>query len=379
MYDSEVRLTNHKLSQYRGEDSRHTPTLLSASSLSNAMGDLGMSSQSPSSSSPTGMAWTPPPSSGLSGGYVVPGDGGLAAPYLTTPHTDSPESYVSYSTYNSPPYSASDPSLHSHHSGMPSPIGYSDLAYQQNRGSLMHPRPVISPPLSTSPFEIPMAVSPPPSAGIAISRSSRPSQDRLEEEVRALKNKIHQLELINNSARERMQELELEIARGGYAYHASSSSSTSGLPSPAASPITSQSFQERWRARTEARKKLFCSLNRAGNALCAWHDSRRERRAHPPRMAPPGHLNCGCTHEQALFEESLARHGVGSYHPGENVRMDPALRNPLLQLLQERYGYRDGDFERDPVTGDWLDDEGPSKWEAKAAAGVATLKKNRSG
>ena len=94
-------------------------------------------------------------------------------------------------------------------------------------------------------------------------------------------------------------------------------------------------------------------------------------------MAPPGTLNCGCTHEQALFEESLARHGVGSYHPGENVRMDPALRNPLLKLLQERYGYRDGDFERDPATGDWLDDEGPAKWEAKAAAGVAAIKKNR--
>lgn len=94
-------------------------------------------------------------------------------------------------------------------------------------------------------------------------------------------------------------------------------------------------------------------------------------------MAPPGRLNCDCTYDEALFEESLSRHGVGSYHPGENVRMDPALRNPLLKLLQERYGYRDGDFERDPLTGDWLDGEGPAKWETKAVAGVSSLKRDR--
>lgn len=63
-------------------------------------------------------------------------------------------------------------------------------------------------------------------------------------------------------------------------------------------------------------------------------------------MAPAGVLNCGCSYEQALFEESLTRQGVGAYQPGESVRMDPALRNPLLSLLQKRYGYKDGDFER---------------------------------
>ncbi len=190
-------------------------------------------------------------------------------------------------------------------------------------------------------------------------------------------NKVHELELINKSARDRIRELEHEVARVGYGATARASSS-SGLPSPAASPPNSASFNDSWRARTEARTRLFCSLNRAGNALCAWHDSRRERRAYPPRMAPPGHLNCGCSHEEALFEESLARHGVGSYHPGENVRMDPALRNPLLKLLQQRYNYRDGDFERNSLTGDWLEGEGPMRWESKAASGVATIKKNRS-
>ena len=86
-------------------------------------------------------------------------------------------------------------------------------------------------------------------------------------------------------------------------------------------------------------------------------------------MAPPGCLNCGCTVEEALFEESLARHGVGSYHPGENVRMDPALRNPLLKLLEQRYGYKDGDFERDSITGTWVEGEGPALWETRALSG----------
>jgi hypothetical protein len=82
-------------------------------------------------------------------------------------------------------------------------------------------------------------------------------------------------------------------------------------------------------------------------------------------MAPTGYLNCGCTFEEVLFEESLSHHGVGSYHPGEAVRMDPALRNPLLKVLQERYGYSDGDFERNPVTGDWAYGEGSALWEQK--------------
>lgn len=114
---------------------------------------------------------------------------------------------------------------------------------------------------------------------------------------------------------------------------------------------------------------MFCSLNRAGNALCAWHDSRRERRKYPPRNAPPGMLNCGCTHEEALFEESLARHAVGGYLPGANVRMDPELRAPLLRLLQERYGYKDGDFDYDPQTMQWHADQEPEFWERQAHSG----------
>lgn len=90
------------------------------------------------------------------------------------------------------------------------------------------------------------------------------------------------------------------------------------LPMPA-QPST---FQEEWQARTEPRFTLLSSPNCAGNALRAWGTE-----SHPPRMAPLGYLNCGSSFDEVLFKESLARHNVGSYFPGENVCMDPALRN----------------------------------------------------
>ncbi|KAG7446787.1 uncharacterized protein BT62DRAFT_980425 [Guyanagaster necrorhizus] len=181
-----------------------------------------------------------------------------------------------------------------------------------------------------------------------------------QEEIRNLRRRVKELERANEQDKERMRMLQMEL----------NSNSSPRLS-------TSPSFQESWRLRTEARQRQFCSLNRAGNALCAWHDSRRERRVHPPRMAPSGYLNCGCSFEEALFEESLSRHGVGSYLPGENVRMDPALRNPLLKLLQERYGYRDGDFERDPRTGDWMAGDGPEKWEQQLHSGITNPRRPR--
>ncbi|KAG5640648.1 hypothetical protein DXG03_007662 [Asterophora parasitica] len=183
-----------------------------------------------------------------------------------------------------------------------------------------------------------------------------------------LKNEIVQL-------RRRVQDLEAtERARINTDPGASDTIATSGLGG-LPTPPPSASFVASWKVRTETRRRMFCSLNRAGNALCAWHDSRRERREFPPRNAPPGYLNCGCTHEEALFEESLARHNVGSYYPGENVRMDPALRNPLLKLLQLRYGYQDGDFERNSITGDWVEGEGAAYWEQQAHSGSSSRRR----
>jgi len=125
-------------------------------------------------------------------------------------------------------------------------------------------------------------------------------------------------------------------------------------------------FCRDWDKRTKARLVLFCSRNRAGNSLCAWHDTRRERREFPPRQAPKGRLNCGCTEDEALFEESLARHGIGAMRACEQVRLDSTLRTALLKLLQTRYNYKDGDFERDPTTGNWLPGDEAVVWEQKA-------------
>lgn len=196
------------------------------------------------------------------------------------------------------------------------------------------------------------------------SLSGLPTRDQLEGELGAVRTKIRELEFLNDLLQLRVVELENDKSKAPEA--------------PVGDKTVSPGFEASWEARTEARVKRFCSLNRAGNALCAWHDSRRERRSFPPRMAPPGHLNCGCTYEEALFEESLARHAVGSYHPGESVRMDPALRNPLLKLLQWRYGYKDGDFERDPGTGSWVDGEGEQAWEARPPNGNGANRRQRS-
>ena len=296
---------------------------------------------------PSGLAsWTSSPTSSTMSGTPfinVPDD----MTYLT-PVTASPSgAFGSFGAYNMPMYGSPEGSP-----GIPSPAYGEAFAYQQSRAASSGPSAA-------------MVIS--PSATPAPSRHSHSPHSK-DEEILRLHQRIRELELVNDSSRQRIRELETEVSRGVY---------PGGLPSPLPTPQPPPTFNEEWRARTDARVKMFCSLNRAGNALCAWHDSRRERRAYPPRMAPPGHLNCGCSYEEALFEESLSRHGVGSYLPGESVRMDPALRNPLLKLLKERYGYRDGDFERDPVTGNWVEGEGANPWEHKAASGPTYSRRNR--
>jgi hypothetical protein len=138
-------------------------------------------------------------------------------------------------------------------------------------------------------------------------------------------------------------------------------------------PAVPPSFEADWRARTEARMRQFCHLN----STCAWHAGgekpatrKWDFSAYPPRAAPTGCLTCGCTHEEALFEESLARNGVGAYPSltGDllGTKMKPELRNPLLLLMQRRFGYRDGEFERDASTGEWKEGEGPLYWQQRA-------------
>lgn len=262
----------------------------------------------------------------------------------TTPSAHSPANpnlhYASYNPYNTPSlYEQSGPF-------MPS-TPYSGFT----------PRP--GPSTSAPPDIVPPSMSLPSTGPHSAPVRSSARKETAEEELKFLRSRVRELEIEREVANRRIRELQVAMPVD----YPQTGIQPSGLPVP--NPPTMDGFQESWNARTDARTRTFCSLNRAGNALCAWHDSRRERRAYPPRMAPPGHLNCGCTFEETLFEESLARHGVGSYHPGENVRMDPALRNPLLKLLKHRYGYRDGDFERDPATGTWVEGEGPALWETR--------------
>ncbi|KAJ6571860.1 hypothetical protein B0H19DRAFT_670858 [Mycena capillaripes] len=241
----------------------------------------------------------------------------------------------------------------------------SGTPYYRNSESLSPPSPFTTP-IFNDPFR------PNPAANYTSTptpNSAYQPMNQQDAEIRLLRKKLRETEQAYERVREQVKALESRPAHRSH--------SAGGLSSPLSTPPVSANFQAQWKARTEARIRNFCALNRAGNALCAWHDSRRERRVHPPRMAPNGYLNCGCTYEEALFEESLSRHHVGSYLPGENVRMDPALRNPLLKLLQQRYGYKDGDFERDPRTGDWIPGEGPAYWEQQIQAGANPRRERR--
>jgi hypothetical protein len=168
---------------------------------------------------------------------------------------------------------------------------------------------------------------PPPSAKPA----SAMSRQELEQELARLKTRVNELEVIHHWLELKGMRLETDVphhsrmpqplsSQGhGHAHHhhhhsqqqhSSNAHHITSAPTitPAPSSINDQpitggvapteEFAATWRARTDARIKRFCALNRAGNALCAWHDSRRERRAYPPRQAPPGYLNCGCTNEE---------------------------------------------------------------------------------
>ncbi|TFL00725.1 hypothetical protein BDV98DRAFT_604953 [Pterulicium gracile] len=342
------------LNSYTSRSHDHRPT--PSSSLTGAIGDSHQSSASSSSSSKgsppyhlaasSDMDWTTSHEpQGLSSAQSYDHAG---ASYGTPVMTSGSPPYVSYPDHKTSSFS-------SNHATITSPSSFPSTSHS-------FPADQYAPSPRQSHSQTPYA-----------SPSSFRGSDSAEGELISLRKRVRELEMINEHARNRVKGLEAELANDTVPY------ATQNIPgasrraghSPPQSAATSMSnnFNLTWKARTDARIRLYCSLNRAGNALCAWHDSRRERRAYPPRMAPPGHLNCGCTYDEALFEESLARHGVGSYHPGESVRMDPALRNPLLRLLQDRYGYRDGDFERDQATGDWAEGEGHLLWEQRAQHG----------
>ena len=205
-----------------------------------------------------------------------------------------------------------------------------------------------------------------PTTSIAFSRTS--------EDIALLSESVRKFEEDIEVSRQRIQELELALGRSALDRKPVLASGSA----PPARTVPGNDLNQEQRARVAARVKLYCSRDRTKNTICAWHDSRRSNpRPVYQRTTPAGYLDCGCTYEEALFEESLARHGVGSCLPGEAVRMDPALRNPLLGLLRDTFAYSDGDFERDPATGEWAEGEGARSWEERAAA--RTLSTGRGG
>lgn len=115
--------------------------------------------------------------------------------------------------------------------------------------------------------------------------------------------------------------------------------------------------------RTEARVALlFPPSPMTGLTSCIWHSRHPELFTYrAPGTAPADSLNCGCSIEGALFEESLLRNGVIEMVAGQ-TSLDVALRGQLLELLKHRYNYRDGDFEIDPQTGDWVEGDGVQVW-----------------
>ena len=146
--------------------------------------------------------------------------------------------------------------------------------------------------------------------------TSSMSRAELEAEITRLRQRVSELEIGYHWSELKVMKLEAEAHRSGSTSGSSgaATSDSSGSRSPAGGAgdrpsipavmggvAPSEEFASSWRARTDARIKRFCALNRAGNALCAWHDSRRERRAYPPRQAPPGYLNCGCTNEEGSW------------------------------------------------------------------------------
>ncbi|PAV19065.1 hypothetical protein PNOK_0590900 [Pyrrhoderma noxium] len=269
---------------------------------------------------------------------------GIHSPYLPPVHL--PDSSMSHSPY----------APHSVNGGRYYPQRSSSTTGIQSSPNMVLSQsyPQSAPPNNVTGFSmgLPLQTTPSPPTAYA---SPNDDPEKLKMIIRELQTRIQELS-------SQAEHLHSQVNASRFAQSLNSSG-----PIP-----TSPQMEASWNRRTEARVRKFCSPNRAGNALCAWHDTRRERRAYPPRMAPQGTLNCGCTVEEALFEESLARHSVGSYLPGDSVRMDPALRNPLLRLLQQRYGYRDGDFEREPLTGAWQENEGPERWEAELQRGNGT-------
>lgn len=95
--------------------------------------------------------------------------------------------------------------------------------------------------------------SPGPSMPIDPSLNGMATREQLQDELDVVRNKIRELEFVNDLLQLRVVDLENDKNKAPEA--------------PASGDKVSPAFEASWDARTEARVKRFCSLNRAGNAL----------------------------------------------------------------------------------------------------------------
>lgn len=110
------------------------------------------------------------------------------------------------------------------------------------------PSNVFTHPRSAPPFDpISLDISSPPTPGSTATPAANPSQ-----ELEQLRRRARELELINQFATARVEELEKERALR--------------QRSADGTPTMSPEFVADWESRTEARKRQYCSPNRAGNA-----------------------------------------------------------------------------------------------------------------
>ena len=308
--------------QYGGRSSGRGQALSSTSSLTGAMGNTHLSSHSEDSDSPSptdgpayrmqGVAWTPNQHHTSSthtnvGGISDQSNNSGNVPYhslSSIPSGSLPASpYIQYQSYNQSQYNQSPYINTATQSLSPTSPVFPAPSYSDQQPFSVHPaRPASS---MQQRAAGPSAHSDSP----ARQRTSRTTQEQYDDEIRRLHKKVRELELIDESARLRQKDLELELANDpsqgfGNVNHS--------LPPPILTPSPqSPTFQASWKARTDARIRQFCSLNRAGNALCAWHDSRRERRAfhsHQSRQNPVSNSSWCQHHSQLTIHQSASVH-----------------------------------------------------------------------
>ncbi|KAH7099623.1 hypothetical protein BKA62DRAFT_304345 [Auriculariales sp. MPI-PUGE-AT-0066] len=159
--------------------------------------------------------------------------------------------------------------------------------------------------------------------------------------------RVRQLEQEGERYRRQLNDLEQQIK---------------SLTSPVMMPSVAFQRPSDHARRAARRLELITKPNRIGNRSCAFHATATPYGI-PAHSAPDGLMNCGCSVNEALLEESLAKNRVGSMAP--HGRLDPELRRSILKLLEDRYDYKDGDLDFDRASLKWREGDDPSSWERK--------------